>query len=168
MEFADIIISLFHVWVLLQSTAEGIGSNFQAYSYPRQCFYAKKNQKVLGHILFHCHCVLALKTCFSNPLSQFVHVQPWGSFLWIIIAAIFKSKAGLATTSKPHFPIIMEAYLRSNSANTPIFVKQAFVFKQAQISSYNLFSELSEFLLTCAFIWSYHSSNSLEIDITLF
>lgn len=72
------------------------------------------------------------------------------------MAAIFRNKRWLATTSKPHFQIIMEVYLGPNSANTLIFVKQTLVSKQAEISPCNLFSELSDVPIISAFIFPDH------------
>lgn len=57
---------------------------------------------------------------------------------------------------KTHFQIIMEVYLRPNSANTLIFVKQTLVNKQAEISPCNLFSELSVVPVIGAFIFPDH------------
>lgn len=51
----------------------------------------------------------------------------------------------------------MDVYLGPNSANSLTFVKQTSISKQAQISSYNLFNELSEVLPIYAFIFSEHT-----------
>lgn len=117
-------------------------------------FLFRKNSKSSRSVSSLCPCFDNL--LFPTDSRQFVHVRPSGSFCWITIAAIFRSKWGLATTSKPHFQIIMEVYLGPSSADTLIFVKQTFASKQAQISPCNLFSELSEVPVICAFICSDH------------
>lgn len=83
----------------------------------------RKFKKFQVSVLFHCHFFLAMIICFSNPLKPFCLCATLRLFLVDNSSSNFQ-KRWLATTSKPHFQIIMGAYLGPCSANTVIFVKE--------------------------------------------
>lgn len=119
--------------------------------------------------------VSSLCPCFDNLLfptnsRQFVHVQPSGSFWWITIAEIFRSKWGLATTSKPHFQIIMEVYLGPSSAiHWYLLNKYLLASRHKSVRAICFLSSVKSQLSVLLYaLTTCCLKNSLESDATLF